>query len=281
VVKPIGFVAWGPSSSQTMIVNTQCHATTTSRLKARRKSTYTFLPVPSAIVSERTRWLVAVTGVLALLGFANVMSNRVLPAALYVPWNLTVAAVVVVIARTHVSRDELGLARWRRGFAFGAVLFVATLVVLLVAVAMPAFHDLYEDRRVDDGLGAVLYQTLVRIPLGTVVLEEVAFRSVTPALFATRVGVMRASVIASALFGVWHVLPAWNLNDVNPVMTDLFGSGGGGRAAAVVFAVVGTTIAGCWWCWIRYRAGSVLATVIAHVGTNSLAYAIASVVGRS
>jgi hypothetical protein len=39
VVNPIGFVACGPSSLQRMIVNTQCQATTTRRLNARRKST--------------------------------------------------------------------------------------------------------------------------------------------------------------------------------------------------------------------------------------------------
>src|SRR5690554_3124767 len=38
-VKPMGLVACGPSSRQMMIVKTQCQATTTSRLKARTKST--------------------------------------------------------------------------------------------------------------------------------------------------------------------------------------------------------------------------------------------------
>ena len=110
-------------------------------------------------------------------------------------------------------------------------LFVATAVVLAIAVLMPAFHDLYEDRRVDTAVGEHAWQTLVRIPLGTVVLEEVdRLRSVTPALFATRLGVMRASLVASVLFGFWHVLPALQLNEINPVMTDLFGRGAGGLA---------------------------------------------------
>jgi len=55
----------------------------------------------------------------------------------------------------------------------------------------------------------------------------------------------------------------------------LFGDGLGGVAAAVVFAVGGTGLTGLWWCWIRYRSGSVLATMIAHVASNSIAYTIA------
>jgi membrane protease YdiL (CAAX protease family) len=118
----------------------------------------------------------------------------------------------------------------------------------------------------------------VRIPLGTAVLEETAFRAVLPGLFAHRWGVLRGSIAASVCFGFWHVLPALNLNEVNPTAARIFGDGAGGVAAAVVFGVVGTAIAGLWWCWIRYRAGSVLATIIAHVASNSVAYTIAFVV---
>lgn len=50
--------------------------------------------------------------------------------------------------------------------------------------------------------------------------------------------------------------------------------------AAVVFAVVGTTVAGLWWCWVRYRARSVLATMLGHVASNSVAYTIAWLVTR-
>jgi CAAX protease family protein len=53
---------------------------------------------------------------------------------------------------------------------------------------------------------ALAYHACVRIPLGTVVLEEVAFRSVLPALAARRYGISGGVLIASALFGLWHVL---------------------------------------------------------------------------
>jgi membrane protease YdiL (CAAX protease family) len=215
-----------------------------------------------------------------VLVVANVVSNRVIPAPLYVPWNLAVAAILLVLARRRVDDAALGLGEWRRGAAFGAVLSVATLVVMLVALAMPVFRQLYDDRRVDDDVVNVLYQALVRVPFGTVLLEEVAFRSVVPALAAERRGVLRGSVIASVLFGLWHVLPAWNLNEANQVAGDIFGSGVAGTALTVAFGVIGTTFAGLWWCWIRYRSRSILATVMAHTATNTIGYLLAFAVTR-
>jgi len=219
--------------------------------------------------------------VIAILAAANVASNRVLPAALYVPWNAGIAVGLLVIVRRLVTDRELGLAEWWRGFRFGMVLFVATLAILLMGLAMPAVNDLFEDRRASGGALTVIYQAIIRIPLGTVLLEELAFRSVLPALVAKRHGVLRGSLAASALFGLWHVLPALNINQVNPIARDLFGSGAGGKAVAVLFAVGSTMLAGLWLCLIRYRARSVLAPFLAHVATNSIGYTIAWFVTRT
>ncbi|MCY7300497.1 MAG: CPBP family intramembrane metalloprotease [Ilumatobacteraceae bacterium] len=229
---------------------------------------------------ERRRWQLAVGGVLATLAVANVMSNRVLPSWAYVPWSLVVALTVVMIARRSVSMDQMGFTEWRRGAAWGGVLFALTLVVLAVAALMPVFSEMYHDRRVNGGAVEFVYQALIRIPFGTAVLEETAFRAVLPALFAVRWGVLRGCVAASVCFGLWHVLPSLGLTKVNPAATRILGSGHAGVVAAVVFAVVGTALAGLWWCWIRYRARSILATMVAHVATNSVAYTIAWLVTR-
>ena len=210
-----------------------------------------------------------------VLAVANLMSNRVLPAGLYVPWNVAVAVLLVFIARRCSNDRELGLGEWRRGLQFGMVLVVVTTAVLLMGLAMPSVNKLFEDRRVDSGIAVLLYQALIRIPLGTVLLEEIAFRSVLPALVAKRIGVLKGSIVASAFFGLWHVLPALNINTVNPVAHDVFGSGVGGKTVAVVFAVLATMLAGVWLCLIRYRARSVLAPMMGHMATNSIGYTIA------
>lgn len=213
--------------------------------------------------------------VVAVLVVGNVASNRLLPAALYVPWNLLIAAAVVVIASGQVTRESLGWRVDRRVARWSLTLAALTAVGLAVVATVPAWRELFDDRRVANSTWTMLYHTLVRIPLGTVVVEEVAFRSVLPALFAGRWSVRRAAVVASALFGLWHVLPATTLNEVNPLTTRLFGDGADGVLAAVLFAVLTTFAAGLWWCWVRYRSGSVVTTVVAHISTNSLGYLFA------
>ncbi len=216
--------------------------------------------------------------VIAVLAVSNVMSNRILPAVLYVPWNVAVVLAIVAMARNRCGWRELGFGSWRRGALFGGVLVVATAVVLTMGLAMPAVNKLFEDRRVEGGVLTLLYQVLIRIPLGTVLLEEVAFRSVLPALAARRRGVIRGSIVASVLFGMWHVLPALNLNKVNPIARDVFGGGAGGKAVAVIFAIVGTMLAGLWFCFVRYRSRSILASMLGHVATNSIGYTFAYLV---
>ncbi|MEQ1873105.1 MAG: CPBP family intramembrane glutamic endopeptidase [Ilumatobacteraceae bacterium] len=229
---------------------------------------------------DRRRWRNATSGVGIVLVVANLMSNRVLPAWAYMPWNVAVAAAIVALALSATSREQLGFTAWRRGAAWGLVLLVLTIAVLALAITMPAFNELYHDRRVSAGTGTWLYQAFVRIPFGTVLLEEVAFRGVLPGLFMLRWGVLRGCLAASVCFGLWHVLPALTLNEVNPVATRLFGTGAGGVAIAVVFAVLSTAIVGMWFCWIRLRSGSVLAPMLAHLASNSGAYTIAWLVTR-
>ena len=81
-------------------------------------------------------------------------------------------------------------------------------------------------------------------------------------------------VVASVLFGLWHVLPSWSLGDVNPVVDDLFGEGWPADVRSRSPSPARSS-PGCGCASSAYRSGSVLAPMMAHVATNSIAYAIA------
>lgn len=210
---------------------------------------------------------------------SNVMTNRILPGWAYVPWGLGITAVLLTTAVRidHRSADDLGIGRagLRRGTIVGVLLLVATAAVYATALVVPATRDLFADERVGDiRWWAMVYQVTVRIPLGTVVPEEIAFRSVLLAMFLARTSVVRAVLASSVLFGLWHVLPAVGIEDTNPVLGDLFG-GAVGSVLAVVAAVIGTTIAGVLLVIARLLGGHLVTPVLAHVATNSLGFLFA------
>jgi uncharacterized protein len=220
--------------------------------------------------------------VVALAAAGNAATNLLAPAALYVPTALLVAVLAVLIAVRLGGCDarDLGLARadLGRGLRHGAVAMAVVAGLLAVGVTLPATRELFADRRVDEGsVAALLYATLVRIPLGTALLEETLFRGVLLGLGLRRWPRRVAVAWSSALFGLWHVLPAGGLSGYNPVVADAV-HGPAGRLVVTAAAVAATAPAGLVFCWLRLRAGSLLAPVMLHAATNSVAYAAAWVV---
>ncbi len=123
----------------------------------------------------------------------------------------------------------------------------------------------FEDERADIGGGGLLVRVLIVIPVGTVVVEELIFRGVVHGLLSRLTSVAGAVAIGAAIFGLWHVVPEWRGSGGNDAVTGL------GRAGAVLATFVSTTIAGALFGWLRARSGSLVAPVLAHVGTNTLA----------
>jgi membrane protease YdiL (CAAX protease family) len=227
--------------------------------------------------------------VLGTLVVSNVVANQFLPSWAYVPWNCSVAALLVVTATRydHCTADEIGVAPRKipTGLRFGGAISAGLLGVYLLGLALPFTRDLFQDDRADVTLPAMLWKSLVVVPFGTVLMEEIAFRGVLPAMFRKRLGggdapLLKADILAALLFGLWHVLPSWNVNEVNPVFRDNL-PGPLGRTAAITAGVVGTAMAGMAWSWLRNRSGSIAAPALVHTSTNSLGYIISWIVQRA
>ncbi|MEU2395719.1 CPBP family intramembrane glutamic endopeptidase [Streptomyces sp. NPDC007369] len=154
-------------------------------------------------------------------------------------------------------------------------------MVYLMALALPFTREAFQDERAA-GLppGELVYRVLVRVPLGTVLLEEVAFRGVLWAMVRRRWGHVWATVSSSVLFGLWHVQPSRGLTRANAAAQAVFGAGQVGVALSVAAAVVGTALAGAVFCELRRRSGSLIPPVALHCALNSLGYALAWAASR-
>jgi uncharacterized protein len=214
----------------------------------------------------------------ALLAWNSVVHALPGASAAYVPLNLAAAGAVVGAARRHgLTWSELGLSRDRAGAGarLGGACAAIVAGALAGAAALPALRPLLDDARVQSlSPGEVAYHALVRVPLGTVLFEELAFRGALLGAFARTFDSTRAAIASSAVFGLWHVRPTLGLLDANDVADDPLA-----RAGLVAAAVVATTAGGMIFCLLRVRSGSTVAPIVAHTATNSFGI-LASAISR-
>ncbi|MBN6042048.1 type II CAAX prenyl endopeptidase Rce1 family protein [Amycolatopsis sp. 195334CR] len=215
--------------------------------------------------------VVAVVAAVGLLAAATFLANRVLPGWAYPVCGTVTAILLVLLARAAgVGSPAMGLGRHQlgRGMLVGLAGMGLVLLTFAIALAVPALRPLFDDGRVGSpDLTEVLWQTLIRIPLGTVLIEEVAFRGVLPALLGGGQRWRWGPVLgAAALFGLWHLLPSLALVR-NAAVDATFG--GLPLWLISVLAMLAAAGAGVFLHWWRHTGRSLLAPMAVHTATNS------------
>jgi membrane protease YdiL (CAAX protease family) len=221
---------------------------------------------------------------IAVLTAANVLNNKIAPRLGPLTSTVATAALVAMARRSGVSWQELGFEHGRRGAVAGGVLAAAVAGVYAAGIALPRTRPLFhDDRALSLSRARVLEEALLQVPLGTVLLEEVGFRGALYGMLRRRHGTAAATAVSSALFGLWHILPAIDMARANPALGAALTAGespGHLDAARVVAgSVVSTAAAGVLFCELRRRRGLVT-PVMLHLATNSLGYAFARIAAK-
>ncbi|GEB55678.1 CPBP family intramembrane glutamic endopeptidase [Streptomyces gardneri] len=193
-----------------------------------------------------------------------------------------------LVTAVAVSALLLGVLRWAGGTLADAGLAPGTLargarwaLVLVGLVAcvyaagalLPDTRSLFEDRRYDGMTGGELaVRVLVTVPVGTVLVEEIAFRGVLYGLVRRARGTVWATIVSSVLFGLWHVLPSLHLATAKPALTSVLGDSALGSVLAIAGAVLFTAASGVLFCELRRRSDSLLAPMGLHWAVNALGY---------
>ncbi len=226
------------------------------------------------------RFALTIAAVLAVLVAVNVLLKFGPPRAGLI-LSPAVAIVLIVLARRHgLTWDHLGLSRrgLRKGIGYATAAILAVGAIYLIGALLPLTRAAFLDDRYHLRPGTALLAALVVVPLGTVLLEEVAFRGVLLGLVHRHRGAAWASLSSSTLFGLWHILPSLRLNRANQAVGTLVGAGTGGQVLSVLAAVGFTALAGLLLCELRRRSGSLLAAAGLHWATNGLGVVLATVV---
>ncbi len=219
---------------------------------------------PSHLARDRA-FAAAACAVLAACN--NVVGRHAWHERWYVPLNACASgAALSAAAASGLTAAHIGLGpgSWRPGRE-GMWWAGATAAGWLIVAAVPATRPVLGDRRSvgHDGRTAA-YQAAVRIPAGTVLWEEVAFRGVLQASLRRVLPAPAAVVLTSGVFGLWHVRPTLQALRANGLADDRR------RAIAGVAAGVAVTAAGgALLSWLRERSGGLAAPMAVHLVTNS------------
>ena len=207
-----------------------------------------------------------------LIGYNAALS--VLPGRLhsmvYVPANMLVA--VLLLAWSNLADGsplaELGLARGSHNLA-GAIWGMCSglIVGLPVMFALLALRPYLPPEAVREfapvGVIELLWRLLIWIPLGTVVLEETAFRGVLLSLLQRTSGLWRGVLLSSLVFGLWHVGLV--------VRAALAGSLAKESALLGFIAVAACAfVAGIGLALVRLRTSTLVGSMMMHLAVNSL-----------
>lgn len=140
--------------------------------------------------------------------------------------------------------EEIGMTRFAGGFALGSAVSVVPLTGYAVAALVPGIRKRVASLPPEDKPGECLS---VRIPLGTVVCEELIFRSALDGVGTGVFGRVGSSIAGSVVFGIWHL----------PVAR--------GRLSTLVATGLGGVLFG----YLRHRSGSVIAPALLHYSLNA------------
>jgi len=209
----------------------------------------------------------AVTAAAVLATYNNVVGRHRWHDRWYVPLNAcATGAVLAAAAASGLTDADIGLGRrsWRLSRAGMRWVGAAAAGWVLIAT-VPATRPVLGDKRSAglDGRG-VAYQAVVRIPVGTVLWEEVAFRGVLQASLRRVLPTPAAIAVTSGVFGLWHLPPTWQALRTNGLADERRHAVAGVGAGVAVTAAGGALLS-----WLRERSGGLAAPIALHLVANS------------
>jgi membrane protease YdiL (CAAX protease family) len=231
---------------------------------------------------RRTTLIEALAGAGALT-YGLALDRRV-PRRFHVPVNLAAGSLAVAFGIGEgVGAAGLGVARGdvRRGVRVGALCAPVIGAVLIGSALHPRTRRFFVDRDAVDATPATArFETLVRIPFGTALPEELLFRGALLGLLLRTRRPRHAVAVSSVLFGLWHVAPTVRKLRESHVTGWAAAPSAAARAGTLAGVVAVTTAAGVALSWLRLGSRSVAAPWIAHSAVNALSYLGARLAAR-
>jgi membrane protease YdiL (CAAX protease family) len=179
-------------------------------------------------------------------------------------------AIYVFCRYAGLSAGDLSLSKGNFTKALLPTILVPAALIVGLSIVYLIEPSLFQDDRYNQPLSDALFYILIALPLKIIIIEELLFRGILLTTFTHVVGVKKAAVISSLLFGLWHVLPS---RDVSSEAVTFLGSFE--YVGTIVGIVIATTLAGIALCYAREKFNSIYVPIAAHWAINATAVMLA------
>lgn len=226
--------------------------------------------------STSLHWI-ALAAVVVILVVVNLLNNKWARDHYMFVCTLATVLLILIARLDGLSWDELGLDKdtWESGFYWSAAVVGAVVLFYAIAASIPKTRMGFADKKAAErGWTSVLYESTIRIPFGTALVEETAFRGVLLAVIWAQWGWVAGVVGSSILFGFWHVLPSLDFHESNEAASKVLGTGLRAQITSVALNVIGTGVAGVGFCVLRGLSDSLFPPMALHAALNGIGLAM-------
>jgi membrane protease YdiL (CAAX protease family) len=224
------------------------------------------------VATENQTLLIDVVVIAAILAYGTILAR-------FIPRKAHIRSNVLAALATIAFGLFLGLSLPQMGLTLDGVKNVivisalATIVIFLVTFAMSFLpflkHIFLGESFANARVRSVFFEAGFRIPLGTALVEEILFRGVLLGVLLQSYSPLTSSIIAAAVFGLWHIAPSINSIESNTAVQERMRTKSlraKGSVAGIVFV---TFTAGMFFNWLRIISGTILTTWLVHWAINS------------
>lgn len=210
--------------------------------------------------------------IVLILLYGTVLT-RLVPQKYHIYLNIFIALVAIFLGLAFgldFTKMGVSLTQILPGiFVAIAASIIITVSTLLIS-AIPPLRRFFIGENLASASGKLIaFETAIRIPLGTALIEEVLFRGVLLGLMLNYHGTLFALILSSLVFGLWHIFPTINQLEQNDAAAALFGKKRAHQAGSIAVIVVVTFLAGLLFGWLRIISNSILAPWIVHWSINA------------
>lgn len=210
--------------------------------------------------------------IILILLYGTVLAKLV-PEKYHIYLNIFIASLAVALGISFgLDFTEMGLSLTKiLPGIFVAILasIVITAGTLLIS-AIPILRKYFIGEDLSNASGKLIaFETAIRIPLGTALVEEVLFRGVLLGLMLSLHSTLIAILLSSIIFGLWHIFPTIKSLENNDAAAALVGKNKSKKAGSIIAVILVTTVAGIFFAWLRVISNSILAPWLVHWSINA------------